>query len=193
MRRRRLVQSKTFWDDLKFPATGINPPGAAADPVVNSTNGLLEFSASATNTVAIQVQLPHDWKAGSIISPHVHWRKKTEGAGNVTWQLTYEFVDIGDTFTDSPTTLTSSTAVRGGGDTALVHSLTSFGDVSMTGLGISCMGILTVSRIGGDSNDTYAGVAQLLEFDIHYQRDSIGSIGEFTKSNVWHPVFRTTD
>ena len=42
----------------------------------------------------------------------------------------------------------------------------------------------TISRIGGDSSDTYAGVAQLLSVDIHYRVDSFGSIGEYIKHNV---------
>ena len=187
--RRRAIR-KLFWDDLKFPATGINPPGAAADPTLNTTNGLLEFSATTTNTVAVQVQMPHAWFEGSTISPHVHWRKKTAGAGNVMWELKYEFQNIGGTFTDSPTTATVSTASVGGNDTALVHSLSSFGDVSMRDKRISCMGLLTISRLGGDAADTYTGVAQLLEFDIHYQIDTFGSIPEFQKSNSWIPVFR---
>lgn len=176
--------SDPMWDDLRFPVAAINPVGQAAPPTLNVDNGLLEFSASATNTVAIQVQLPHSWLEGSAIVPHVHWRKKTQGTGKVVWQLTYEFVNRGVAFTDSPTTLTADTPVGTDDGTALVHHLTSFGDVSMTGKQISCMGLLTISRIGGDSEDTYAGVAQLLEFDIHYQQDSLGSIQQGAKQGV---------
>jgi hypothetical protein len=174
-----------MWDDLRFPVSTINPVGLAAPPTLNEENGLLEFSATQTNTVAIQVQLPHSWEQSSFIVPHVHWRKKTEGAGNVYWRLTYEFVNIGDAFTDTPTTANATAAVEGSDDgSALVHLLSSFGQVAMTNKRISCMGLLTVSRIGGDTDDTYDGVAQLLEFDIHYQIDAFGSIQQFAKQGV---------
>lgn len=191
MPRRNNLKTGVFWDDLMFPASAINPPGAAADPVLNTTNGLLEFSASATNTIAIHVQMPHAWKEGSEIVPHVHWRKKTAGAGDVVWEIKYEFQNIGSTFTDSPTTDTVSTASVGGGGDALVHSLSSWDHINMDDKTISCMGLITVSRLGGDGADTYGGVAQLLQFDIHYQRDSFGSIAEYSKTNVWYPIFRT--
>lgn len=169
------------WDDLRFPVSAVNPVGLSAPPTLNVENGLLEFSATQTEIIAIQVQLPHSWLEGSIVVPHVHWRKKTQGTGNVLWQLTYEFVNRGDAFTDTPATLTADTPVATDDGTALVHHLTSFGNVAMTGKEISCMGLLTLARVGGDDLDTYAGVAQLLEFDIHYQIDGLGSIQQTAK------------
>ena len=181
--------SDTVWDNLRFPAIGINPPGDAFNPVRNTTNGLLEFSASQTNVIAIQAQFPHDWKIGSSIAPHVHWRKKTAGAGNVVWRMEYEFRGIGEDFTDSLTVLNSATPAVGVDDgTALRHLLSSFGSVAMTDYansGVSIIGIILISRIGEDQADTYDGIAQLLEFDIHYQRDSLGSRSQYNKdSNV---------
>ena len=175
-----------MWEDLRFPVSSINPVGQAAPPASNETNGLLEFSASQTNTVAIQIQMPHGWLAGSVIVPHVHWRKKTEGAGDVVWSMTYEVANIGGVFTDVPATLSTDSTVAGTPDdgTALKHLISSFGEVAMTGKTISCMGLITLSRIGGDAADTYAGVAQVLEFDIHYQIDAFGSIQQFAKQGV---------
>ena len=174
------------WEDLRFPAAGINPPGAVADPTVNTTNGLLEFAAAATNTIAFQVQLPHAWEEGSELHAHVHWRKKTQGTGKVYWRLTYEFQNPAGTFTDTPATLNATTVVDATPDdgTALVHLITSLGTVDMAGKKISCMGMCTLSRIGGDNADDYAGVAQLLEVDFHYKVDSFGSVYEWIKQNT---------
>jgi hypothetical protein len=172
------------WDDLRVGVTTINPAGSVAPPTVNETNGTLEFSASATNIVAVEVQMPHSWAQATPIRPHIHWRKKTQGTGNIMWQLTYEFVNRGTAFTDTPEPLTADTPAGTDDGTALVHHLTSFGDVAMTGKTISCMGLITISRLGGHDDDTYAGVAQLLEFDIHYQIDAFGSIQQFAKQGV---------
>lgn len=172
------------WDDLRFPASAINPVGQAAPPTLNVDNGLWEFSATVVNTIAFQVQMPHAWLQGSAIRPHVHWRKKTQGTGTVDWRFEYEFVNVGDTFTDSLTSdekFTTSPITADDG-TALIHLITPFTEIAMTGKRISTMALCKLSRIADDvTNDTYAGVAQLLEFDIHYQIDSYGSVHEYIK------------
>lgn len=178
------IQQQGGWDDLKFPVAGINPPGAVSDPTRNTSNGLLEFDAAAVNTVAIQAQMPHAWKEGSVIKPHVHWRKKTSGAGDVVWQLEYEWINVGGTFTDTltPVTVSSPIAATPDDGTPLVHLISSFGEINMSGNRLSTMGVLKLSRLGDDEDDTYAGVAQLLEFDIHFESDQPqGSGEEFTK------------
>jgi hypothetical protein len=174
------------WDDLRVGVTSINPAGSVAPPSVNETNGTLEFSASAVNIVAVEVQLPHTWDEGTSIRPHIHWRKKTGSAGEVVWRLTSEFVNAGEVYTDTPVTVeTTSTSPYGANsDTALRHLITPFGDVGMTGKRVSCVGLLTIARVGNDDADTYAGVAQLLSVDIHYRSDAMGSVGEFVKQNV---------
>ena len=47
------------WEDLRFPSQGINPPGAASDPIRSQTTGLLEFSGSADNVICGVAQMPH--------------------------------------------------------------------------------------------------------------------------------------
>ena len=85
----------TYWEDLRFPASGINPPGAAADPTVDTTDGRLIFSASLVNTIAMQAQMPH--QEGSAIKPHIHWSSTGTDTKNVKWELkTHEITSIGD-------------------------------------------------------------------------------------------------
>ena len=47
------------WDDLRFPAQGINPIGAAGDPDRDSTTGLFLFDSGLTETLAGVSQMPH--------------------------------------------------------------------------------------------------------------------------------------
>jgi hypothetical protein len=171
------------WDDLFFPVQSINPAGSAAPPTVNNTNGLLEFPATGTTLIAFQIQMPHSWAEGTIIRPHVHWRKKTAAAGNVVWRFEYDFANVGALFSDVYTPVNASTVAPVSADdgSALRHLITPFGDLSMTGKTLSCMGHCRISRLGDDGADTYAGVAQLSEFDIHYQIDATGSTQEYIK------------
>ena len=44
--------------------------------------------------VFFSVQLPHNWKEGSAIYPHVHWSPQTTGkSGSVVWGLEYSWVN----------------------------------------------------------------------------------------------------
>ena len=166
----------SWWEDLRFPAQGINPPGAVSDPAVESTTGLLLFSASATNLIGGVAQLPHGWVEESVIEPHIHWQKTTSAAGNVLWRFEYEVVDNGAvaamTYANVVDSLTSLAPDTNTANLVLVNS---FGNVVMTGKHISCMMLWKLSRIGGDGTDTYGANARLLELDIHYQLNQAGS------------------
>ena len=171
------------WDDLRFPAGAANPPGLASDPAFDTTNGGYLFDATGTEVLFFQAQMPHAWKEGSIIRPHVHWQKTTSAAGDVYWQLDYKKAPIGAVMDAAFTTLSVATTVGGTPDNDLAgeHLISSFGDVDMSGNELSDMLLIKLSRIGGNAADTYGADARLLEFDIHYQRDSAGSGREFIK------------
>lgn len=178
---------QSSWDDLKFPATAINPPGQASDPDREADTGLLLFAAAGTELVYALAQMPHAWKEGSDISPHVHWQKTTSAAGDVMWQLAYKISAIGAVMDSEWSVLTASEPVAGtpDNDTANEHLLTSFDDIDMSNggsnYGLSTCILFRLSRLGDDAADTYGADARLLEFDIHYQIDSLGSEQEFIK------------
>jgi hypothetical protein len=177
--------SSTYWDDLTAPATAINPPGAASDPGRESTTGLLRFDASSTELIYHLFHVGHTWNEESDLKPHVHWEKTTSAAGNVAWQLSTQITSIVDGvgqtrsgWTDRSSVSTSSTQDH---DTADQQLLTPLATLSMTGHTISTSILARLQRVGGDASDTYAADARLLEFDIHYQRNSLGSILEYAK------------
>lgn len=171
------------WDDFRFPAAGINPPGAAADPTRDTEDGCFLFSAVSTNVIAIQALMPHGWKTGSLVVPHVHWTKTTGAAGDVVWEFKYKIAEAGQPFPAEWATFTASTPVSGtpDDDSADRHLITSFGRINLGVGDVAPMLKILVSRLPGDEADTYGSAAKLLEFDIHYLKDSIGSGGEFTK------------
>lgn len=172
------------WDDLRFPATAINPPGAASDPGVEATTGCLLFDAASTELIYAMAQMPHHWKEGSTISPHVHWTKTTSADGDVAWRIRYRIIGIGDVgpadWTDGGTVYTTVTGTPDN-DTAWEHLLTEFTDIELTGQTLSSCILFEVARIGGATEDTYGADARLLEFDVHYQVDSLGSEQEYIK------------
>ena len=171
------------WEDLRFPATAINPPGQASDPDFDTTNGGWLFAAVGTELLFLIAQLPHAWVTGRDLAPHVHWQKTTSAAGNVVWRLSYKWAPIGAVMDAAFTDVDASTVAAGtpDNDTADEHLITPFTALSGTGKGISDMLVMKLARIGGDAADTYGADARLLEFDIHYEVDSFGSNQEFVK------------
>lgn len=167
------------WEDLRFPATAINPPGQASDPDIDTTYGFFLFALN--ELIFLQVQLPHAWKVGSTIRPHVHWMKTTAAAGLVNWQLDYRWAKIGEVMDGSWTTLSSETPSVSDGDTQYQHAITELGDISDSSGDISDMLVMKLTRVAASANE-YGTDAALLEFDIHYEVDNVGSDKEFIKT-----------
>lgn len=177
-----------FWEDLQFPATAINPPGAASDPDWDSSNGGWLFDAGSTEVLYLIAQMSHTWVEGTDLEPHVHWEKSTSAAGNVRWQLRYEWARI-DAVRTAITTInaTALSTPQTDPNTADHHLITSLGTISGTDSQISDMLVMRIERTGAHGDDTYGADARLLEFDIHYQRDFLGSYREYIKRGTVTP------
>lgn len=175
----------TCWDDQRFPAAAVNPPGLGSDPDFDSLNGGWLFAAGSTELLFIAAQLPHAWKVGTDLEGHVHWQKTTSAGGNVLWRLSYKWAPKAAVMDVAFTDLDASTVISAtpDNDTANEHLITDFADISGTGKGISDMLMMKIARIGGDGADTYGADARLLEFDIHYMltADQPGSASEYVK------------
>ena len=168
---------RTVWDDQKYPASGINPPGAASDPARDATDGMLNFSASAVNTVAGGALMPHARSVGTTIEPHIHWAATSTDAGNVVWRFEYTAASVGNAF--SAYTVVDVTAPASG--VVGRHQVASFGEITLADDKLGSMLKWKLSRLGNDAADTYAAVAKLLEFDIHVQLDAFGSEEKYSK------------
>jgi hypothetical protein len=166
------------WDDLRFPAQAVNPVGAASDPTWDVDNIGWGFSASATNMVQIVAQIPHAWKIGSELRPHIHWQPTSTNTGNVLWRMEYKWTNANDTESGTWTTID---VLDAGDGTIGKHQIASFAAIDGTGKGLSSILSIKLSRIGGDGTDTYTGVALMKEFDIHYVVDGDGSRQEYIK------------
>ena len=166
-------------DDLRFPASGINPPGAVSDPGRSTITGLLQFDPSSTEIIAGVAQMPHGWLEGSDIRPHIHIRGITTdpGAGPnnvVQWKLDYKWYNYDDPL---PAAYTSETLnfTLPADDTTKVNTIQKFTAISGAGMRHSSLFEWRLSRIGGDAADTYPDDCVLVEFDIHYYSSKLGN------------------
>lgn len=165
------------WDDLRMPAQGINPPGAASDPTRSTTTGLLEFSGSADNVVAGVAQMPHEWKVGSVVRPHIHVRCPTANTSVSRWKFEYDIASVKGDFTNNYGTYTTLATVSfTNPNNAKKHEIISFGDLDLAGYKESCCIVWRISRLANsDADDTDTSAIVLVEFDIHYQRNKDGT------------------
>lgn len=153
------------------------------------------FADAKDQEVDFTVQMPHNWKEGSTIYPHVHWSSiVAAGTTRVKWMLRYQWVNINDSFVPGATqTAYGSSIVNGDASTNLTayqHIITPLSS-NGTNAGIDATGkklsSILVCRLYRNGSVTTAGVddftnsAFLLSFDFHYQIDSFGSSTQYTK------------
>ena len=174
-----------YWEDLRFPATSLQG-GGVNDPafLLFQDNGVAsvgvwawQFSAVLNQDLFFWAQIPHSWKQGTDLYPHIHWAPMTAAAGDVAWAYEYSFANIGNPF---PLT-TQDNIFPAAPGVALEHVLSPFTPVSVPSGLISGMFGCRIRRRGSNAGDTYPGLVALLEFDLHYQRNTPGSRQELVK------------
>lgn len=172
--------SAVLWDDLQVQIGNVRLPAAQAASFVEYGAGYaVEFTDGSTEKILFNAQLPHGYKEGEDIRFHVHVAPDdTNGAdGNVYWQLTYDWDNVGGTIT-SGTTVNKATTMDGTGD---VHQVEDIATLDGDGKKISSILTCTLARIGGDALDTCDDDVYVIGLDFHYRKDSDGSRREYAK------------
>jgi hypothetical protein len=123
--------------------------------------------------MSFTVQLPHNWKVGSVIHPHIHWVPRISGSGNVKWNLDYSWVNLNESAPETVPAITTTSAVVNGPFTMNKHILTPLttNDVGISGTGktVSSILICRIWRNTSDGIDTFQGDAGGLSVDFHIQ------------------------
>jgi hypothetical protein len=122
----------------------------------------------------IIAQLPHRWKEGSTIYPHVHVRQAADQ--QAVFKIDYRWYNLGDAIPAGTTTYTMNSY-------ALTYTSGTIAQI-IKGTGVSGSGktisSLLKMRLYRDDN-VYTGDILMDSFDIHIEMDSIGSASEYTK------------
>jgi hypothetical protein len=173
-----------FWDDLRVraSATKINPatskPDFGAFPSGATYTKALLFDGGSRETVTFEAQLPHGYKLGTNLRPHVHWAATSVQVGKtVIWELNYILAITNGTFGAE----TTRTGTFGAADTVTdKHVKTSLQEIDgSTITSQSAMLVCALSRRG--DTDTYTDDVAMIEVDFHFQSDSPGSREELSK------------
>jgi len=180
----RLRGETKTWEDLRFPVSRVtkNPSNSKPDyvPIVGDIQAL-GFDNAASEWVTGHAQMPHSWRTGSTVRPHVHWApsKASNAASAVRWKLYYIWVNTNDRWINASKASIATTGVTTG--VASKNLITTLGSIDGTGKEMSSILSWKLVRDVSHAADDFAADAVLVEFDIHYQINSFGSDNELTK------------
>jgi hypothetical protein len=192
-----LVLDTVIFDDLRVPVTSTTR-GGSKDPgfSVFKTDGsgsqgvfLYWFDSSLEEELYFTVQIPHSYKLNTTIIPHVHWTPLVTADGTpanqaVRWGFEYTWADKGQTFGNTTIIYTTTHSPADANVVAGKHyysALPTLTPTATAGQDISSMLICRIFRDATSLSDTYENDAGILEFDIHYGIDTIGSRGDLAK------------
>ena len=183
----RMEGAGTIWDDLRVSLDKASSaasldflPGASSGPEIwYFRNG------AGVEAMSFTVQIPHSWKEGSTIYPHIHWIPKNTATGNVEWNFEYTWANYDPATPQIFPATTTSTVVSTGPFTQSTHIITSLtaSNVGLTATGKTVSSIL-ICRIWRDSShaaDTYSNNVGLISIDFHFEMDTFGSRSEYSK------------
>lgn len=186
-----LLLDKIVWDDIRivpgaFTFLGNSDPTLEDWQPGGAGTTFQVYKFLKNDEVFASCQMPHGYKEGTDLEFHLHWtpcdRGNEENGNAVGWKVDYTMANPNGVFLSSAT-VDLSDVCNGVDDT---HELTASVTVSGTGLSISHIIMLRIYRSDTGADDTWVSIlaAQspaLLEFDIHFQKDTIGSRQELTK------------
>lgn len=179
------------WEDIRIVPGAFQFPGVA-DPTLQSwqpggagaTYKVYKFLIN--DEVHFTCQIPHNYKEGSDLKPHLHWtpcdRGNEENGNTVGWKIDYSWANTDAAFVSSAT-IDLSDACSGIDDQ---HELTDSGTITGTNKTISSVLQIRLYRSDTGADDIWVGATAalspaILEFDLHYEVDSLGSDLELVK------------
>jgi len=173
----------TAWTD-KAVSVAVARPGSTPPAFVQfkddgaGSTGVFAFKfvGNLLKELFFDLQLPHSYKVGTDVKPHVHLASAGTATTTMDWGLEYTLAPVNGTFGDTDL-LTAQYTPSG---TAFKHEILGLGTIDGASLGLSAVIICRLYRDGaGDTNndDCYA-----VSVDFHFEMDTLGSDGETTKS-----------
>lgn len=158
-----------MWDDMSFPLsrTYVNPTTSKPD-YDNINLGLLFPQNDPSEKIDIICQLPHSWKEGTTISPHVHYIQTS--TSQVVFRIDYKWYNLGEAVPVGWTTYEMNNNLYPYTSGAISQIVNGAG---ISGIGLKISSILKIKLYRVDNNQT--GDVFTDQFDIHILKNTIGS------------------
>lgn len=170
------LKTKDGWADI---VSEFYTRGGPASPGVSQFIGgiyLLEFSDSDTLEAFANVHIPHAYRPGSMMYPHIHFSTTSNLAGTVRWGVEWTFARRHDstgqiTF---PATSTIYIDFPIPANSANVHFVAEPAEglgIPGTHIEVDGMVMTRVFREAGHTNDTFAASVWAITADMHIEVD----------------------
>lgn len=150
-----------------------------ASPGVSAFRGgiyLLEFSDTDTLEAFSNFHIPHSYKPGTMLYPHVHFSVQGDNAGTVRWGVEYTFArrhdSTGQVVFPATSTLYIDFAVPA--NSAYTHFVAEAAQgqgIPGTHIEVDGMLMCRIFREPAHANDTFAGSVWAITADIHIEVD----------------------
>lgn len=184
----RFDSSATVWDDLRVGLDKGSSSASMAYIYGSSGPQIYFFKNTGLDAMSFTVQLPHSWKAGSTIYPHLHWLPKNNDANashQVIWNFDYTWVNYNTTTPEVFPAITTISIPTSGPFIANTHLITplTIGNVGLdaTGKTVSSLLICRIWRNSSAIGDNYSSDCGAISLDFHYEMDTFGSRSEYSK------------
>jgi hypothetical protein len=183
-----LVLGTPVWEDLIVSTAAVRLGGASAADEQAYKGGLVaSFGTGSDQNMYFTFQLPHAYKIGTDVEFHIHWTIAASGAGagveNVEWLFTSSACspNVAATFESWPTATDHAALVVDVQDiTADNHMATEIATIDGTDFLSSEVIICSLQR-NVDTSDDYGDAVYIVQLDLHYQIDTMGSRTEWAK------------
>ena len=162
--------SGTLFDDLFFPLTA-GKVGVVDQPPFSTTEIAYLFPQNnPSHIIYIIGQMPHSWALGTDIQPHIHWKQTT--AGSVVFKIDYKWFNLGENVPANFNTYVMASPLFPYTSGSIAQLTT--GSAKISGSHISEESSMLLVKLYRDDN-TYTGNAVTYQFDIHIEKDALGS------------------
>jgi len=177
---------QTVWDDYVTPLGPNNWNGASNNPTLtklgddgDSSQGVYAYVWSDDDEALITIQMPHTWKEGTDIYPHIHFMCTSDVSPAEYFGIEFEYwwADINEDFPANTTLelIDISTAENSN----KMHQIANVTASAITGSGHTLSSVLNcrIKRVAVTTSglDNYADGVAILDFDVHHEIDTMGS------------------
>jgi hypothetical protein len=174
----------TVFDDIGGDAIALKSSGSHLTE--NAAEAMMQYSTSATLTdyMYTNVQLSHSW-AGTTVYPHIHFMETTSSMPN--FLLQYRYQALGGAKTTAWTDIKCNTAALGYSSGTIQQISKTASGLTVTGGHISDVIQFRVIRDVSNSSGLFTGTdpvgaaVDVLSFDVHYEKNTLGSRTESAK------------
>jgi len=161
------IVSELYYRDSPSSPTAANYKGGLYLP---------EFLTGQTMEVFSNFHIPHSWRAGTMLYPHVHFTVLNNTAGVVRWGFEYTFARRHDssshtTFPATQVIVIDFSIPANSADTHFVCEAPEAGGITGTNLEVDAMVLTRIYREGAHANDTYPGSCFGITADLHIEVD----------------------